>query len=50
MTSFDIKSLYTQVHVKKIINDTLITVYERKNKSIFQHNKNSSKEYVEFMF
>ena len=38
MTSFDIKSLYTQVPVKEVINDILNTVYERdNNKSIFQN-------------
>ena len=36
MASFDIKVLYTKF-VKQVINDILVTVYERKNKSIFQN-------------
>ena len=46
MATFDIKSLYTQVPVKQVINDTLVTIYERKNKSIFQ-NSNITKTVLE---
>ena len=48
MTTFDIKSLYTQVPVKEVINDILFTVYERKNKSIFQ-NSNITKTVLKNM-
>ena len=48
MATFDIKSLYTQVPVKEVINDILVTVYERKNKSIFQ-NSNITKNVLKNM-
>ena len=48
MATFDIKSLYTEVPVKEVINDILFTVYERKNKSIFQ-NSNITKTVLKNM-
>ena len=48
MTSFGIKSLYTQVPVKEVGH----SIWKKKQINIpkFQHNKNCSEKYVEFMF
>ena len=48
MSSLDIKSLYTQVPIKEVIKDILITVYEKENKSIFQ-NSNITKTVLKNM-